>query len=62
MSDEAKILYVSESISSLLGLSQVVMIGTQIQEYIHHEDQEFVENCIGIKLVKSSDLKSKSKY
>lgn len=48
LSEEAKFLYVSEAVSSLLGLSQVVMVGTHLQEYIHPDDYEDIQKYFGI--------------
>lgn len=54
LSEEAKFIYVSESISSLLGLSQILMIGTRIKEYIHEEDLNDLYQILGIQLKKCS--------
>ncbi|KAK2561643.1 Neuronal PAS domain-containing protein 3 [Acropora cervicornis] len=38
LSSEGKVLYVSETVSNHLGLSQVELTGSNISNYIHHED------------------------
>ncbi|CAF0790407.1 unnamed protein product [Brachionus calyciflorus] len=48
LGQDGKFLYVTESVSSILGLSQVVMIGTHIFEYIHHDDREEFLKVLGL--------------
>ena len=38
--------------SSLLGLSQIVMLGTNLQDYVHPEDQEETDKHLGIQSFK----------
>ncbi|XP_068689163.1 uncharacterized protein [Montipora foliosa] len=40
LSNEGKVLYVSETVSNHLGLSQVELTGSNISSYIHPEDQD----------------------
>ncbi|RNA30315.1 neuronal pas domain [Brachionus plicatilis] len=45
---DGKFLYINESVSSMLGLSQVAMIGTHIYEYIHPDDRKEFSTILGL--------------
>ncbi|KAL3318682.1 putative secreted beta-glucosidase sim1 [Cichlidogyrus casuarinus] len=48
ISPQGKIIYVSETASSLLGLSQVEMTGNDIADYIHSDDQAEMKELLTV--------------
>ncbi|XP_055604606.1 protein trachealess isoform X2 [Uranotaenia lowii] len=57
---DGRFLYISETVSIYLGLSQVEMTGSSIFDYIHKSDHEELEHQLGIK--KNSEYSNYSAY
>ncbi|XP_055627267.1 protein trachealess isoform X2 [Toxorhynchites rutilus septentrionalis] len=57
---DGRFLYISETVSIYLGLSQVEMTGSSIFDYIHKHDHAEVEQQLGIK--KNSEYSNYSSY
>ncbi|KAL5009305.1 hypothetical protein ScPMuIL_014886 [Solemya velum] len=48
LANDGRFLYVSETVSIYLGLSQVEMAGSSIFDYVHHQDQPELAEQLGI--------------
>ncbi|KAL0276379.1 UNVERIFIED_CONTAM: hypothetical protein PYX00_003966 [Menopon gallinae] len=57
---DGRLLYVSETVSIYLGLSQVEMSGSSIFDYIHHSDHAEMAEQLGLGLSQSQGLSSPS--
>lgn len=55
---DGRFLYVSETVSIYLGLSQVEMTGSSVFDYIHQQDQAEVADLLGINLCPSPSVTS----
>lgn len=54
LSSDGRILYISESVSSSLGLSMVEMTGNFIFNYLHEDDKKVFADALGFELVPPS--------
>ncbi|ESO12518.1 hypothetical protein HELRODRAFT_63031 [Helobdella robusta] len=54
LSNDARFLYISETVSIYLGLSQVEMAGSSIFEYIHSHDHKELAEQLGLNVPKQS--------
>ncbi|XP_037032208.1 protein trachealess isoform X5 [Bradysia coprophila] len=57
---DGRFLYISETVSIYLGLSQVEMTGSSIFDYIHHQDHSEVAEHLGLSLSNGQGLASPS--
>ncbi|XP_054721129.1 LOW QUALITY PROTEIN: protein trachealess-like [Uloborus diversus] len=55
---DGRFLYISETVSIYLGLSQVEMTGSSVFDYIHQQDQSELADLIGINLCPSPSANS----
>ncbi|XP_023222499.1 protein trachealess-like isoform X3 [Centruroides sculpturatus] len=54
LASDARFLYVSETVSIYLGLSQVEMTGSNVFDYVHHQDHAEMAEQMGISLSQAS--------
>lgn len=54
LSSDGRILYISESVSSSLGLSMVEMTGNLIFNYLHDDDKKVFADALGFELLPPS--------
>lgn len=52
---DGRFLYISETVSIYLGLSQVELTGSSIFDYIHQQDHEEIAEALGLKLTSSQN-------
>lgn len=50
---DGKIMYISETVSTHLGLSNVELTGNSIYDYIHHQDQDEMARVLTVDVVPS---------
>lgn len=50
---DGKIMYISETVSTHLGLSNVELTGNSIYDYIHHQDQDEMSRVLAVDVVPS---------
>ncbi|XP_021938528.1 protein trachealess isoform X2 [Zootermopsis nevadensis] len=55
---DGRFLYISETVSIYLGLSQVEMTGSSVFDYIHHQDHAEVAEQLGLGLAQGQNLSS----
>ncbi|XP_060536967.1 protein trachealess isoform X2 [Cylas formicarius] len=55
---DGRFLYISETVSIYLGLSQVEMTGSSIFDYIHHQDHSEIAEQLGLGLSQGQNLAS----
>ncbi|XP_022915220.1 protein trachealess isoform X3 [Onthophagus taurus] len=55
---DGRFLYISETVSIYLGLSQVEMTGSSIFDYIHHQDHSEMAEQLGLGLAQSQSVAS----
>ncbi|XP_019871931.2 protein trachealess isoform X4 [Aethina tumida] len=55
---DGRFLYISETVSIYLGLSQVEMTGSSIFDYIHHNDHQEIAEHLGLGLSQGQNLAS----
>nr|XP_023012829.1 protein trachealess isoform X3 [Leptinotarsa decemlineata] len=58
VASDGRFLYISETVSIYLGLSQVEMTGSSIFDYIHHQDHSEIAEQLGLGLSQSQSLAS----
>ncbi|KAG5898842.1 hypothetical protein JTB14_014271 [Gonioctena quinquepunctata] len=58
VASDGRFLYISETVSIYLGLSQVEMTGSSIFDYIHHQDHAEIAEQLGLGLSQSQSLAS----
>jgi len=54
LNSDGRILYISESVSSSLGLSMVEMTGNFIFNYLHEDDKKVFADVLGFELLPPS--------
>ncbi|KAL3289946.1 hypothetical protein HHI36_023329 [Cryptolaemus montrouzieri] len=55
---DGRFLYISETVSIYLGLSQVEMTGSSVFDYIHHQDHTEIAEQLGLGLTQGQNLPS----
>ncbi|XP_072402013.1 protein trachealess [Diabrotica undecimpunctata] len=58
VASDGRFLYISETVSIYLGLSQVEMTGSSIFDYIHHQDHSEIAEQLGLGLSQNQNLAS----
>ncbi|CAH1153285.1 unnamed protein product [Phaedon cochleariae] len=58
VASDGRFLYISETVSIYLGLSQVEMTGSSIFDYIHHQDHSEIAEQLGLGLSQNQSLAS----
>ncbi|KAJ8950267.1 hypothetical protein NQ318_021121, partial [Aromia moschata] len=58
VASDGRFLYISETVSIYLGLSQVEMTGSSIFDYIHHQDHSEIADQLGLGLTQGQNLAS----
>ncbi|XP_050314119.1 protein trachealess isoform X2 [Anthonomus grandis grandis] len=58
VASDGRFLYISETVSIYLGLSQVEMTGSSIFDYIHHQDHSEIAEQLGLGLSQGQNLAS----
>nr|CAI5864367.1 unnamed protein product [Callosobruchus analis] len=58
VASDGRFLYISETVSIYLGLSQVEMTGSSIFDYIHHQDHSEIAEQLGLGLNQGQNLAS----
>lgn len=55
---DGRFLYISETVSIYLGLSQVEMTGSSVFDYVHHQDHAEMAEQLGLSLSSSAGMAS----
>ncbi|XP_018578960.1 protein trachealess isoform X2 [Anoplophora glabripennis] len=58
LASDGRFLYISETVSIYLGLSQVEMTGSSVFDYIHHQDHSEIAEQLGLGLTQGQSLAS----
>ncbi|XP_055326647.1 protein trachealess isoform X3 [Sitodiplosis mosellana] len=60
LASDGRFLYISETVSIYLGLSQVEMTGSSIFDYVHHQDHAEIAEQLGLGLASNQNMASPS--
>lgn len=55
---DGRFLYISETVSIYLGLSQVEMTGSSVFDYVHHQDHAEIAEQLGLSLSSTAGMAS----
>lgn len=58
MAADGRFLYISETVSIYLGLSQVEMTGSSVFDYVHHQDHAEIAEQLGLSLSSTAGMAS----